>query len=172
MSDDNYVLVVDCPDRRGVVAAVSTFIAQRGGLILEASHFREPAQNRSFMRTLFTDTRNTGQHDIESEFGHVAAEFSMQWSLWPSARKCKVLIAVSKQDHCLNSLLHRWNAGTLPIDIAGVVSNHDDNRRLVEWYGLSYHHLPIVDGWNYGIRMYEPEPAILDGTWTFPPIRP
>lgn len=156
MTPDSYTLVTDCPDRSGVVAAISSFIADHNGLIIEASHYREPVENRSYMRTVFSGIEIESQTSIEDAFAAVAGKFKMDWSLWPSSHKCKVLIAVSKQDHCLNSMLHRWNAGTLPIEIVGVVSNHDDNRRLVEWYGLNYHHLPIEAG-----RKSEQEKKIL-----------
>ena len=145
MADNTYILTIDCPDRSGVVAAVSTFIAERGGLILEASHFRDPAGDRSYMRTLFNTAAASTQAEIETAFAPIAATFDMDWNLWPADHRCRVMIAVSKQDHCLNSLLHRWNNGSLPIDIIGVVSNHDNNRSLVEWYGLPFHHLPIGD---------------------------
>lgn len=146
MTDNSYTLVTDCPDRSGVVAAISAFIADRGGSILEASHFRETVENRSYMRTVFSGLTEHSKTQIITEFSVIAEQFNMEWSLYPSDQRCKVLIAVSKQDHCLNSMLHRWNSGTLPIDITGVVSNHDDNRRLAEWYGLDYHHLPIEKG--------------------------
>ena len=146
MKHDTYTLVTDCPDRTGVVAAISKFIADRDGLILEASHYREPVESRSYMRTVFSGMKQRSKDDIEHEFAPIAADLNMVWSLWPSDQKCKVLIAVSKQDHCLNSMLHRWNNGTLPIDVVGVVSNHDDNRRLVEWYGLDYYHFPVTKG--------------------------
>ena len=71
--------------------------------------------------------------------------------------KCRVLLAVSKQGHCLNSLLHRWSIGTLPIDITGVVSNHETHRRLADWYSLPFHHFPIAEG-----RKLEQERRILD----------
>ena len=70
----------------------------------------------------------------------------MEWNIFTADRKCKTLLAVSKQGHCLNSLLHRWSIGTLPIEITGVVSNHDTHRRLTEWYGLPFHHYPIEEG--------------------------
>jgi formyltetrahydrofolate deformylase len=139
----SYTLTIDCPDRSGVVSAVSTFIADRGGLILEASHFRDPVSNRSYMRTVFDTAEATTQTQLEQDFAQVAPDFDMAWQLWPSDHRCRVLIAVSKQDHCLNSLLHRWNNGSLPIEIVGVVSNHDKNRRLVEWHGLDFYHYPI-----------------------------
>jgi len=145
MTDPTYTLTIDCPDRAGVVAAVSKFIADKGGSILDASHFRDPIEKRSFMRTDFAEVREP-QQEIEQAFASIAEEFKMEWSLWPDTHRCKVLIAVSKQDHCLNSLLLRWKNGSLPIDIVGVISNHEENRGLVEWSGLNYHHFPIEDG--------------------------
>ena len=146
MTHDAYTLTTDCPDREGVVAAISSFIADHGGLILEAAHYREPVAKRSYMRTVFSGVENKSTDQIEADFAKIASTFSMDWSLRPRDEKCKVMIAVSKQDHCLNSMLHRWNNGTLPIDVVGVVSNHDDNRRLVEWYGLDYYHFPVTKG--------------------------
>tara|TARA_R110002096_G_scaffold155907_1_gene320309 strand:+ start:10198 stop:11052 length:855 start_codon:yes stop_codon:yes gene_type:complete len=146
MTHDAYTLTTDCPDREGVVAAISSFIADHGGLILEASHYREPVAKRSYMRTVFSGVENKSRDQIETDFAKIAETFDMHWSLRPSDEKCKVMIAVSKQDHCLNSMLHRWNSGTLPIDVVGVVSNHEANRRLVEWYGLDFHYLPIEQG--------------------------
>ncbi|MEO1574564.1 MAG: formyltetrahydrofolate deformylase [Pseudomonadota bacterium] len=143
MSEAGYTLVCDCPDRAGVVASVSAFVAERAGLILEAQHFREPIENRSYMRTVFTGDALPSLDAIKAEFTPLADQFDMRWSIWPSDRKCKALIAVSKQGHCLSAMLHRWHDGALPIDIAGVVSNHDDQRALSEFYGLDYHHLPI-----------------------------
>lgn len=143
MTKSSFTLITDCPDRTGVVAKISSFIADRGGLILEAAHFREPLENRSYMRTVFSGMNRATKIEIEADFAPIASDFSMRWSLWPSSEKCKVLIAVSKQDHCLNSMLHRWHNDTMPIDVLGVVSNHDDNRRLAEWYGLDYHYFPI-----------------------------
>ncbi len=72
--------------------------------------------------------------------------FEMQIGLHVQSRRIKVMLLVSKHGHCLNHLLHQWQAGELPIDVAGVVSNHDDLRGLVEWYGIAFHHLPITGG--------------------------
>ncbi|HEX7011529.1 MAG TPA: formyltetrahydrofolate deformylase [Steroidobacteraceae bacterium] len=138
-----FILTLSCPDRTGIVAAVSTFIAQRSGSIAEAAHFVDAFSNRSFMRTTFEGETLPGIATLRDEFATVAQQYDMDWALYPAEQRCKVLIAVSKQGHCLNSLLHRWSIGTLPIDIAGVVSNHDTHARLVEWYGLPFHHFPI-----------------------------
>lgn len=138
-----FILTVSCPDRTGIVAAVSTFIAQRSGSIVEAAHFVDAFSNRSFMRTTFEGETLPSIATLREEFAKVAQQYSMDWALYPAEQRCRVLVAVSKQGHCLNSLLHRWSIGTLPIDIVGVVSNHDTHARLVEWYGLPFHHFPI-----------------------------
>jgi formyltetrahydrofolate deformylase len=80
---------------------------------------------------------------FETGFGQVAARFDMTWSLHDLAVRPRLLIAVSKFGHCLYDLLHRWRAGLLPVEIVGVVSNHDDMRSFVEWNGITYHHLPV-----------------------------
>src|SRR5687767_15440321 len=83
---------------------------------------------------------------LTADFATVAARFRMRWKIHDAAERLRVLVAVSKQGHCLKSLLHRWEVGTLPVDIVGVVSNHETQRRLVEWHGLPFHYLPIDPG--------------------------
>jgi formyltetrahydrofolate deformylase len=134
---------MSCPDRTGIVAAITTFIAERAGLIIEAAHFVDAYSNRSFMRTKFCGDALPPHQELCSQFAELAARFEMDWRLHPAEQRCRVLVAVSKQGHCLNSLLHRWSIGTLPIDIVGVVSNHDTHARLAAWYDLPFHHFPI-----------------------------
>jgi formyltetrahydrofolate deformylase len=138
-----FVLTVSCPDRTGIVAAISAFIAERRGLITEAAHFVDAYSNRSFMRTRFAGESLPRPLALRTEFAGLADRFQMAWALHEAERRCRALIAVSKQGHCLNNLLHRWSTGTLPIDVVGVVSNHDTHARLAEWYGLPFHHYPI-----------------------------
>jgi formyltetrahydrofolate deformylase len=152
-----YVLTISCPDRRGIVAALATFIAERTGLIIEAAHFVDPFSDRSFMRTTFRGDQLPDAAGLRREFSVVAERFSMDWALHPAERRCRVLIAVSKQGHCLNSLLHRWSIGTLPVDVVGVVSNHDAHSRLAGWYGVPFHHFPIENG-----RKHDQEARILE----------
>ena len=142
----SYILTMSCPDRTGIVAAITNFIAERDGLIIEAAHFVDEFSDRSFMRTSFRGATLPGHEALGEEFGTVARRFGMEWALHRADRRTRVLIAVSQQGHCLNSLLHRWSIGTLPIEVTGIVSNHDTHQRLVEWYGLPFHHLPIEDG--------------------------
>jgi formyltetrahydrofolate deformylase len=143
-----YIQTMSCPDRVGVVAAISSFFAARGANITESQHFLDPPTNRSYMRTVFEEPAR-GAADLatlEREFEPIARGFGMQWRFHDASHRLRVLIAVSRHGHCLNSLLNRWQAGTLPIQVVGVVSNHEEQRRLVEWYGLPYHYLPIIEG--------------------------
>lgn len=146
-----YVLTTDCPDRIGIVAAVSGYLARNHALITEFQNFDDPVTKRSFIRCAFE--ANNGQLPDVEELARgfqmsVAHAFRMTFQLVPEYRKTRVLVAVSKLGHCLNSLLHRWRNGLLPVEIVGVVSNHQDLRRLVEWCGLPFHYLPIADGYN------------------------
>jgi formyltetrahydrofolate deformylase len=142
-STRDYILTMSCPDTTGIVAAITGFIAERHGLITEVAHFVDEYSDSSSMRASFRGDRLPAHDELARQFQSVADRFRMDWSLHDARTRCRVLIAVSKQGHCLNSMLHRWSIGVLPIDIAGVVSNHDTHRRLAEWYGLPFHHYPV-----------------------------
>ncbi|MCZ8132721.1 MAG: formyltetrahydrofolate deformylase [Steroidobacteraceae bacterium] len=147
MTGTSFVLRLSCPDRVGVVAAVTSYLAGRGANILEAHHFLDPVAGRSMLRLVFAPGRpGFDRAAFEAEFGESMRPFGMEWTLRDLASRVRVVVAVSRQSHCLMSLLHRWSAGTLPIDVAAVVSNHEDQRRLAEWHGLPFHHLPIEGG--------------------------
>jgi formyltetrahydrofolate deformylase len=140
----NYVLRLSCPDRVGVVATVTTHLAGRGANILEAHHFLDPVSSRSVLRIVFEpDTPALDEAAFGTEFGEAMRPLGIEWTLRSLADRVRVVVAVSKQGHCLMSLLHRWSTGTLPVDIVAVVSNHEDQRRLTEWHALPFHHLPI-----------------------------
>jgi len=149
MKRTSYVLKSSCTDTVGIVAAVTGFLAERNALITEMSHFVDDEAQKSFLRVEF-------EHDAadESELDRLAAEykekvarqFGMRFEFYLSGQKVRTLIAVSRQSHCINSLLHHWWDGHLPIEITGIVSNHDDQRSLAEWYGLPFHHFPIEPG--------------------------
>jgi formyltetrahydrofolate deformylase len=143
---ESYILVVKCPDRKGVVAAVSGFLADNDASILESNHFNDAVADEFYMRTVF---RADGPampplNALEKGFDLIARRFDMQWSLHSAAIRPRVLIAVSKFGHCLYDLLHRWKSGLLPVEIVGVMSNHDDMRSFVEWNGLAFHLLPVT----------------------------
>ena len=149
MNRRGFVLRASCPDRVGVVAAVTGFLAARNALIMELSHFVDEDAQKSFLRVDFED-------DAEGSAGHaalrqafdeaVAASLDMQFEFHPGAQRMRTLIAASRQGHCLNTLLHQWRDGHLPIDITGIVSNHDTLHELADWYELPFHHFPIADG--------------------------
>ncbi len=145
----SYILTLACPDTTGIVAAVSGFLATHHALITEAHHYDDPFTNTSFMRTVFHDN-GLGMPaitELKTRFAEqVAQRFAMQWQFHEASRKCRALIAVSRHGHCLNSILHRWSTGTLPIDITGVVSNHQDMKSLCEWHRVPFHYLPIEPG--------------------------
>ena len=149
MSRPSYVLKASCTDTVGIVASVTGFLAERGALITEMTHFVDDEAQKTFLRVGFEDDASS---DVELQSlndayrDKVARRFGMRYDLHPAERKMRTLIAVSRQDHCLHSLLHRWHDGHLPIEITGIVSNHDDQRELAEWYGLPYHHYPIEKG--------------------------
>lgn len=135
---------MSCPDRAGIVAAITTFIADNQGSITETSHYVDRVSDRSFMRTSFGGTKLPADDTLRRRFSKIAEVFGMEWQLYQADRRCRVLVAVSKQGHVLNNMLHRYSIDTLPIDIVGVVSNHETMRSLVEWHKLPFHYLPVT----------------------------
>ena len=139
-----YTLSLSCPDRVGVVAAVSGFLASHQGWITEANHHADAEAQRFFMRQeILADSLPFDLATLRAHFAPIAAEFRMDWRISDSARKKRVVLLVSKQEHCLFDLLARWQSGDLDIDIPCVISNHDTFRRLVEWHGIPFHHVPV-----------------------------
>lgn len=141
-----YILTTQCPDTTGVVAAVTTFLAQQHGLITEAQHFDDTASNVSFLRVVFRDNGQglASLPVLDRHFGEeVGQRFKMTWRFHDAQKKCRTVVAVSKHGHCLNSLLHRWSTSALPIDVLAVVSNHEDMRRHAEWHGVPFFHFPM-----------------------------
>ncbi len=135
----HYTLTISCPDRAGIIAAVSSFIAQHGGFIVEASYHTEQDAERFFMRQeIRADSLPFDANEFRQRFASLAQEFNMEWQLTDSAVKKRLVILVSKQDHCLNDLLHRWRSGELQVDIPCVISNHEDLRSYVEWHGIPF----------------------------------
>ncbi len=141
-----YCLVLKCPDRKGVVAAVSGYLADNDASIVESNHFNDPRADEFFMRTTFrADSPAMPPLDLlRRGFEIIAQRFSMEWSFHDMSVKPRVLIAVSRFGHCLFDLMHRWRSGSLPVEIVGVMSNHDDMRSFVEWNGIPFHHLPVT----------------------------
>lgn len=140
-----FIATITCPDTTGLVAAVSGFLRDHQCFMDESSQYGDPDTRRFFMRAVFTrGPQSPPPEALVEKFDEVAKRFKMEWMFAPAEKRPRVLIAVSKFGHCLNDLLHRWHTGQMPIDIAGVFSNHDDMRSLVEWHGIRYDHLPIT----------------------------
>jgi formyltetrahydrofolate deformylase len=148
-SATDYVLTLDCPETRGIVHAVSGFLLEQGCDILESKQFDSQDDGHFFMRLHFASSGDSPGapatlESLRAAFGPVAERFGMQWHLRAGGTKCRVLIMVSKFEHCLNDLLFRARIGELPIDIVGVVSNHPDHRGIVEWHGIPFFHVPVT----------------------------
>jgi formyltetrahydrofolate deformylase len=140
-----YTLTLSCPDRVGIVAAVSGLIAQHQGWIVEASHHADGLAKRFFMRQeILADSLPFDLDTLKQKFAPIAAEFGMDWRISDSAEKKRVVILVSKQEHCLYDLLARWQSKELDIDIPCVISNHETFRGFVEWHGIPFHHVPVT----------------------------
>ena len=140
-----FTLIIKCRDTKGIVAAVSGFLARNDASIVESNQFNDSTNDLFFMRTVFRqDGPNMPDPQrLRESFVAIADRFGMTWQLHDDSVKPKLLIMVSKWGHCLYDLLHRWNAGLLPVDIPAVVSNHEDMRSFVEWNGIAFHCLPL-----------------------------
>lgn len=143
--DRRYILKLSCPDQRGIVAAVASFLAEQDCNILESAQFDDEMSGQFFMRTVFGAGASTPAiNNISAAFGPIASRFEMECSIHDLQVKPKALILVSKPGHCLNDLLYRTSSGSLGLDVVGIVSNHPDQQPLAEFYNLDYHHLPVT----------------------------
>ncbi|WP_086661968.1 formyltetrahydrofolate deformylase [Lentzea kentuckyensis] len=142
----HFTLTLDCPERAGIVHAVTSFLVDHGCDIVEHQQFDDDARGRLFLRTAFSCASDeVGVDDLVREFDPVAREFSMKYGLWDESR-ARILVMVSKAGHCLNDLLFRWRAGSLGGEIVAVVSNHEDLRPMAEAAGLDFVHVPNTAG--------------------------
>jgi len=140
-----YTLTLSCPDRVGIVAAVSTFVANYQGWIVEAQHHADQVMQRFFMRQeILADSLPFGIEAFRAQFAPIAESFQMEWNVTDSAQKKRVVILVSKLEHCLYDLLARWQSGELDVEIPCVISNHDVFRKFVEWHEIPFYHVPVT----------------------------
>ena len=140
-----YVLTLSCPDKPGIVYAVSSFLVQHSANILASQQYGESPHGRFFMRVHFClPPPGRALADLERGFSWVAEAFHMTWQLHDRAARVRTLIMVSRLGHCLNDLLFRWKTGSLPVDVVGVVSNHDDFGELAASYRIPLHHIPVT----------------------------
>jgi formyltetrahydrofolate deformylase len=139
-----YVLTITCPDRIGIVAAVTGFIAGHGGSVLEATQHGDLTTGRFFLRIEVTaESLPFGPAALREYFEPVATEFAMEWQLTDTDVRKRVVLLVSREDHCLADLLYRWRSGDLECDIACVISNHEELRSFVEWHGIPFRCVPV-----------------------------
>jgi formyltetrahydrofolate deformylase len=140
----SYVLTLVCPDRAGIVHAVTGMLVEHDGNIVESQQYGDWSEGRFFMRVRFSVDPDPGLESLRASFTPVAEQFGMWWELWEATAPYRTLILVSKFSHCLNDLLFRWSKDALQIDVVGIVSNHLDCRGFADSYGVPYFHVPVT----------------------------
>jgi formyltetrahydrofolate deformylase len=139
------VLLVSCPDRKGLVAAIANFLYRHNANIVHADQHQDGAAGLFLMRVEWDLAGfDLGLHRFEEAFAPIAAEYDLQWHLSLSSVKPRLAIFVSKYDHCLADLLYRWHAGELYCDIPLIVSNHPDTHWLAEAYKVPFQHIAVT----------------------------
>ncbi|MEU1944061.1 formyltetrahydrofolate deformylase [Streptomyces sp. NPDC059474] len=141
---DQYILTLSCPDKQGIVHAVSSYLFMTGCNIEDSQQFGDRDTGLFFMRVAFRAVSPVKVEDLRASFAAVGESFQMDWEIHPADRKMRILLMVSKFGHCLNDLLFRSRIGALPVEIAAVVSNHTDFEELVGSYGIPFHHMPVT----------------------------
>jgi len=141
-----HIITADCPSQPGTVDVVTRFLFEQGFYINEIHSFDDTDKNRFFIRIEFrADTAEELNHEnFCQQFEKRAKAFDMKWQLASSQYKSKLVIMVSKHDHCLNDLLYRYRTGDLNIEIPAIISNHPDLESLAKWHGIPYYHFPIT----------------------------
>lgn len=148
MSTQNYdtiTLLISCPDQPGIVAAISQFIFEHQGNIIESDqHSTDPHNGTFFMRVSFAeDSFRLTETELRERFAPIAERFRMDWQVRYSRRRKRACVMVSKLDHCLTDLLWRWKSDELAVDIPLVISNHPDLEPVARMYGVAYHYVPV-----------------------------
>lgn len=144
METANFVLLIRCLDRKGIVAAVAGAIVAQDANIVESAQYSDPLSGRFFMRIALAGSASMTRASFANAFAGVAAQFTLDWQLHDLARPQRALVMVSQGGHCLNDLLYRSATGRLPMKIAAVVSNHTSWQRRAEHEGIPFHHMPIT----------------------------
>jgi formyltetrahydrofolate deformylase len=145
MTSEALILSLSCPDKPGLVAGVARNIADHGGNILDAAQFNDTESGRFFMRVVFDPSGPANRAAFEAAFAPFADENAMQWTLRSPADRRKVLLMVSKFDHCLGDLLYRHRIGELAMDVVGIVCNHPEDTLKVSPFGdIPFFHLPVT----------------------------
>ncbi|SCX25158.1 formyltetrahydrofolate deformylase [Agrobacterium rosae] len=139
-----YVLTVACTSKRGIVAAISGYLAGKGCNIVDSSQFDDLETGKFFMRVSFISEEGETMDALNVGFTPIAAEFGMDANIYSDGERTKTLLMVSRFGHCLNDLLYRWKIGALPIDIVGVVSNHFEYQKVVVNHDIPFHHIKVT----------------------------
>ncbi|MEU1277314.1 formyltetrahydrofolate deformylase [Streptomyces sp. NPDC005805] len=141
---DQYVLTLSCPDKKGIVHAVSSYLFITGCNIEDSQQFGDQDTGLFFMRVHFSAETPVTVEKLRASFAAVGDSFGMEWEIHSAGERMRVVLMVSKFGHCLNDLLFRARTGVLPVEIAAVVSNHTDFADLVASYGVPFHHIPVT----------------------------
>ena len=142
---NEYILTISCPDRVGIVAAVSAFLSDHSCNILDSAQFGDSETNLFFMRVHFLAQPGApGENILRADFAELATRFKMHWGLVEAHARCRMVIMVSHFGHCLNDLLYRHRTGGLQADIVGIVSNHEAFRAEAGWHNIPFHYLPVT----------------------------
>lgn len=140
-----YVLTMSCPDKAGIVAATTGCLAELECFIIKTSHFADVQTGRFFGRMVFRiDGKGLSAATVHGAFKKIAEQFKMTWTMRNLADKKRVLLMVSKGEHCLNDMLYRYRIGAMPMVITAIVSNHPDLKPLADWHNIPFYHLPMT----------------------------
>jgi formyltetrahydrofolate deformylase len=140
-------LLIVCPDRPGIISAVSRFLSDAGANIVRSDQYSSDPQGGTFYLRMEFTLPDQSRAGLEGAFAEeVAAPFDMRWRLWDARRRKRMAILVSREEHCLLDLLWRWRRGELEAEAVLVASNHEDLRGAVESFGIPYHHVPVDPG--------------------------
>jgi formyltetrahydrofolate deformylase len=143
-ASEQYVLTLSCPDKQGIVHAVSSYLFMTGCNIEDSQQFGDRDTGLFFMRVHFSAEQPVTLDKLRASFAAIGDRFRMDWQIHRAEEKMRILLMVSKFGHCLNDLLFRTRIGALPVEIAAVVSNHTDFEELVSSYGIPFHHIPVT----------------------------
>lgn len=143
--EHSYRLVIACPDQVGIVAAVSAFVANYRGSLIEANYHTDRLTNQFFMRNeIAANSLSIGLAEFKDAFKPIADQYNMSWYIRESTERRKVVILASHASHCLADILHRWRSGDLHCDVPCVISNHENLRSMVEWHDIPFHYVPMA----------------------------
>ncbi|MFD3652472.1 formyltetrahydrofolate deformylase [Streptomyces sp. 24-1644] len=141
---EQYILTLSCPDKKGIVHAVSSYLFMTGCNIEDSQQFGDHDTGLFFMRVHFTADAGVTAEKLRAGFAAISDAFRMDWQIHRSPDRMRIVLMVSKFGHCLNDLLFRSSSGALPVEIAAVVSNHTDFAELVSSYGVPFRHIPVT----------------------------